>query len=89
LGGFLSSFSVSVFSRGFDGLDVLSVLSIGVNSDGPSVGTLETAGAALRPELTSAIRTYGRCLDMLNTRPQTRINTYLDVEVDRNDFSAV
>jgi len=57
LGGFLSWFSVSVFPTAFGGLDLLKALSFGVDSDGSSIGMLETAGVALRPELTSAIRT--------------------------------
>jgi len=41
------------------------VFSVGVDSDGSFVGMLETAGAALRPELTSAIRS----LDTLSIKP--------------------
>ena len=57
------------------------MFSVGVDSDGSFVGMLETPGAALRPELTSAIRT----LDMLSIRPRNRVNAYLGVEVDRNE----
>ena len=42
-------FPSSLFSIAFDGLKVFSI--------GSSVGTLEPASAALRPELTWAIRT--------------------------------
>ena len=54
------------------------MFSVDVDWDGSSVGTLETAGAALSPE-TSAIRGLGA----LSMRTPNRVNTHLDVEVDR------
>ena len=80
MGGFLPSFSVSVFpTTRFDGWDSLKVFPTGVD---PSVGMLERAGAALILELTSVTRTYSRCLDIFNIRLQNRTNAYLDVDVD-------
>jgi len=68
-GSFLSSFSVSVFSiTGFDGLDMLKLFLVAVDSAGSSI---------------AAVRTYyGRCSDTrAQNRTNT---TYLDVDVDRN-----
>jgi len=80
MGGFLPSLSVSVFSTTrFNGWDSLKVFPTGVD---PSVGMLGGTGAALILELTSAIRTYGMCLDTFNIRLQNRTNAYLDVDVD-------
>ena len=76
MGGFLPSFSVSVFSTtGFDGWDSLEVFPIGVDS---------SAGVTLGHELTLAIHTYGRHLNTFNTGIQNGMNTYLDASVDRS-----
>jgi len=64
-----SSFSVSVLSiTGFDGLDMLKLFLVAVDSAGSSI---------------AAVRTYyGRCSD--TGAQNCTNTTYLDVDVDRN-----